>query len=296
MSDATINAGFIRQYRSNIELLLQQMGSRLRKAVTEDAYKGEQARAVQQLQKTAAVKRTTRHADTPLIPTVHDARWVFPVDYEWADLIADIDVLRMLDDPQSSYAMNAAMALGRSIDEEIIEAFFGDSKTGANGSTTTSFPAGQIVGVQVGGGGSDTGLNVEKLRNAKKILMANDVDIDNEEFFLAITAEQHDDLFAETQAISLDFNTRPVLVDGKISSFFGFNFIHTELLQNTADPYRRVPAWVKSGMHLGVWNDMKTRIDERADKSFETQVFASETIGATRLEEGKVVEILCDEA
>jgi hypothetical protein len=41
--------------------------------------------------------------------------------------------------------------------------------------------------------------------------------------------------------------------------------------------------------------DMVTRIDERADKSYSTQVFAAMGIGATRLEEDKVVIVLSDE-
>ena len=48
-------------------------------------------------------------------------------------------------------------------------------------------------------------------------------------------------------------------------------------------------------MMLGFWNDVTGRVSERDDKSYATQVYASTTIGATRLEEAKVVEILCAE-
>jgi hypothetical protein len=44
-----------------------------------------------------------------------------------------------------------------------------------------------------------------------------------------------------------------------------------------------------------MWNDITTRISERDDKSYATQVYVKGTFGATRLEEGKVVEILCTE-
>jgi len=40
---------------------------------------------------------------------------------------------------------------------------------------------------------------------------------------------------------------------------------------------------------------MNARIDERADKSYSTQVYASMSIGSTRMEEEKVVEIACNE-
>lgn len=289
-----ITTHFVQQYTTNVQLLLQQKGSKLRNAVTVGSYTGKAAKAIEQVGPVTAQKRTIRHGDTPLISTPADARWVFPVDYEWADLIDDQDKLRMLIDPTSSYSQNGAYALGRAMDDEIITAFFADAKTGENGSTTTSFGANQDVVVATGSTGA-TGLNISKLREAKKILMANEVDIDNDPLFCIITAQQHDDLLNEAQAISLDYNTRPVLVDGKITAFMGFNFIHTERLPLNSSSQRRVPAFAKSGMHLGLFNDINTMISERADKGYATQVYVKGTFGATRTEEGKVVEIVCAE-
>jgi hypothetical protein len=289
-----VTTHFVQQYTTNVQLLLQQKGSKLREAVTIGSYTGKAAKAVEQVGAVTAQKRVVRHGDTPLISTPADARWVFPTDYEWADLIDDQDKLRMLIDPTSSYATNGAYALGRAMDDEIITAFFGDAKTGENGSTTTSFSAGQQVAADVGAA-SATGLNIAKLRAAKKILLANEVDVDNEQLFAVITAEQHDDLLNEAQAVSLDYNTRPVLVDGRITAFMGFNFIHCERLGVDGSSYRRVPVFAKSGMHLGMWNDINTMISERADKGYATQVYVKGTFGACRTEEGKVVEIKCAE-
>lgn len=289
-----ITTHFVQQYTTNVQLLLQQKGSKLRNTVTVGSYTGKAAKAIEQVGPVTAQKRTIRHGDTPLISTPADARWVFPVDYEWADLIDDQDKLRMLIDPTSSYSQNGAYALGRAMDDEIISAFFADAKTGENGSTTTVFGVNQDVVVATGSTGA-TGLNISKLREAKKILMQNEVDIDNDPLFCIITASQHDDLLNEAQAISLDYNTRPVLVDGKITAFMGFNFIHTERLPLNGSSQRRVPAFAKSGMHLGLFNDINTMISERADKGYATQVYVKGTFGATRTEEGKVVEIVCAE-
>lgn len=289
-----VTTHFVQQYTTNVQLLLQQKGSKLRDAVTVGSYTGKAAKAIEQVGPVTAQRRTVRHGDTPLISTPADARWVFPNDYEWADLIDDQDKLRMLVDPQSSYALNGAYALGRAMDDEIISAFFGDSKTGENGSTTTSFDSNNQVDVDTGAAAA-TGLNISKLREAKRVLMANEVDIDNDPLYVILTAEQHDDLLNEAQAISLDYNTRPVLVDGKITAFMGFNFIHTERLDTDGSSYRRVPAFAQSGMHLGMWNDISTMISERDDKGYSTQVYVKGTFGATRTEEGKVVEIKCSE-
>lgn len=282
-------------YTSNVALLLQQRQSRFRATVMEGSYTGKAAKAVEQIGAVAAQKRTTRHGDTPLIHTPHDARWVYPVHYEFADLIDDQDKLEMLIDPTSPYAVNAAMALNRGIDDEIIEAALGTSKTGENGSTSTAFDSNQVVAVGEGASGA-TGMNIAKLRAAKKKFIAAEVDLDVDPLYCALSAEQHDDLLNESQAISLDFNDRPVLVDGRIKSFMGFNFIQSERLATDGNSYRRNFAWAKSGLHLGVWNDVTGRVTERDDKSYATQVYAKMTVGATRTEEKKVVEIKCSEA
>lgn len=286
-----ITTAFVQQYTDNVQLLLQQRGSKLREAVLGSSYTGKAAKAVEQIGSVVAQKRTSRHADTPLIDTPHDARWVFPSDYEWADLIDDQDKLRMLIDPTSPYAVNGAYALGRSIDNLIIDAALGTSKTGENGTTNTTFDtSNQQIAV------GSAGLTISKLREAKKILLSNEVDVDMDPLYIAVTAKQLDDLLGTTEVTSADYNTVKALVQGSIDTFMGFKFIHTELLGVDGSSYRRVIAWAKSGMHLGIWNDINTKIDERSDKSYATQVYCKGTFGATRVEEGKVVEILCSEA
>ena len=106
-----VTTAFVQQYTTNVQLLLQQRGSKLRDAVTVGSYTGKAAKSVEQIGAVTAQKRLTRHGDTPMISTPHAARWVFPTDYEWADLIDDQDKLRMLIDPTSPYAQNGSLAL-----------------------------------------------------------------------------------------------------------------------------------------------------------------------------------------
>tara|TARA_Y100000310_G_scaffold277619_1_gene295488 strand:+ start:1914 stop:2780 length:867 start_codon:yes stop_codon:yes gene_type:complete len=276
-------------YKSTVELLLQQRGSRFRGMVMEDHYHGKSGAAVNQIGAVTAQKRTTRHADTPLIETPHDRRWVFPSDYEWADLIDDQDKLRTIADPTSPYAINGAMSLGRAMDDLIITAATGDSLTGEDGSTTTSFPAGQTAATTAGG------LTVAKLREAMQLFIAAEVNVDVEPMFCAIGAQQHDDLLGETQAVSLDFTNKPVLVDGRIKAFMGFNFLDSQRLALSGSD-RTVVCWAKSGLHLGIWDDIDVEVGPRPDKSYSTQVYVKGTFGATRVEEEKVVAITCSEA
>jgi hypothetical protein len=282
----------VQQYSTNIQILLQQKGSRLAGSVMVGTHVGKQASPVDQVGAIQAQKVVGRFGPMGRIDAPTDRRWVFPTDYEVPQLVDKFDMLRIIVDPKSSYVTNAAYALGRAKDDEIIAAFFGDSKTGEGGGTTVTFPASQIVAESIGG--ANSGLNVAKLREASRILLENEVDPD-EPRFVAITAEQHDNLLNEIQVISLDYNTRPTLVDGKVTAFMGFNFIHTERLPKVATE-RKIPAWVKSGMHLGQWQDITARVNERQDlQGIPWQVYSCGTFGATRLEEKKIVQIECVE-
>ncbi len=81
----------IEDYKSTVAFLLQQRASRFAAAVTMDTYQGSGGRPVNQIGAVTAQKKTSRHSDTPLIETPHDARWVYPEDYEWADLVDNQD-------------------------------------------------------------------------------------------------------------------------------------------------------------------------------------------------------------
>ena len=73
-------------------------------------------------------------------------------------------------------------------------------------------------------GGTDTGLNVAKLRAAKKALDKNNVPMDNRH--MIIHANSLSSLLAETAVTSADFNTVRALVSGELNTFLGFTF-HT---------------------------------------------------------------------
>jgi hypothetical protein len=284
------------QYASNIELLLQQKGSRLRDTVTPKSITGaKSAVPVDQIGKVEATKRTTRYPTLTPADTPAERPWVYPSDYDWNDLIDSIDKLRVVTDPQSSYVTNGGYAMGRAMDNEIVGAFFNDRKTGEAGATTTSFLAANVVAVNYGAAGA-VGLTVAKLRQAKKLLLAAEVDMDMDPITIPVTAAQHDNLLSEIQITSLDFNERPVLVEGTVTRFLGFNFKHTELLTVDGSSYRQVPVYAKSGMVLAIWNDISTDISIRKDLAgLPVQVYVFGTFGATRLEEKKVVKILCAE-
>jgi len=290
----SITTAFVQEYKGAVELLLQQEGSRFRSAVTSDSYVGKQASAVEQFGPVAAVKKTTRHSDTPLLDVPQAKRWVFPVDYEWASLIDNQDRLRMIVDPTGPYARNGANAMSRAVDDEIVPAFFATAKVGENGSTDESFDTTNYR-VAVNTGGTASSLNVAKLQDAVQRMMGAFEGEVMERIFCGISRYEHDALLKEIQITSKDFNGgNPVLENGRVTRFMGADFIISERLEISSGN-RLIPFWVPTGMHLGVWEDLMAQVDRRTDKSYAWQVYLAQTIGATRLQQGKVIQILCDD-
>lgn len=290
-----ITTAFVQQYKANVYHLTQQKGSKLRRAVRVESVNGKNA-YYEQIGATSARKRTSRHSDTPRMDTPHSRRRVALEDYDWSDLIDNEDQIRMLIDPTSQYAEAAAMAMGRSMDDAIIEAATGTAYTGVEGGTSTSFDTNMIVDVQTvwpGVSAADTGLNVAKLIKASELLHSNDVDPD-EEKFLVPNARQISSLLKDEKLSSNDYNILRPLVDGKVTSYMGFTIIPCNRIGTDSNSDDKVLFWAKGGLLLGVGQDIMTKVSERNDKNHAMQVFASMSIGATRMEEDRVGYIECD--
>ena len=282
-----VTTSFVEQYSANVQMLSQQMGSKLRGAVDVESIKGKNA-FFEQIGKVTAQLRTSRHGATPQIDMPHSRRALTTATYEWADLIDDADKIRMLIDPTSSYAKAAAAAMGRAMDSVIITAALGAADTGVSGGTSTALPSSQKVAH------GSAGLTVAKLLSAKKILDENDVD-PSVKRYCVVSPEQIEDLLNLTEVKSSDFNTVKALAQGDINSFLGFEFITSNLLTADATPSRQVIAFAADGIKLGIGKDVTAKISERDDKSYSTQVYYCMDLGATRMEEEKVVEIACNE-
>lgn len=290
---------YYQQYNQNIQQLSQQKVSRLREAVTVGMYSGKQASPVDQVGAIEMNDVTTRFAPMGRVDASTDRRWVAPLDADLPQLIDSFDKLKLLTDPSSSYVQNAVAAANRKFDDRIGAAFYAAAATGEVGGTSTAFDTtNQVVSVNIGG--TTSGLNVAKLERARRILLANETGVEGEPIYVAITAEDHEKLISEIQIISLDFNNAVQYDDnGIIKSWRGFRFIHSErswittkATDDQSGSSRQLPAWLKSGMHLGVWNDIETSITQRNDlQGMPWQAYTKLSANATRLEEKKVVKI-----
>ena len=292
-----ITTSFVEQYSANVEALVQQKGSKLRPFVGRETIKGKSA-FFEQIGSVAAVKKTTRHADTPQMNTPHARRRLTLETYNWADLIDNDDKVRTLIDPTSEYANAAAWAMGRAIDEAIVEAALGSADTGETGGDKIALPDGQKI---LHG---SSGFTFDKLREIKRVMDARDAP--SEDRYIVLTATQLDNLLSETKVTSADYASAKALVRGELDTFMGFRFVQLNAKKSdgtlilpsftdSAKTVRKCLAFQKSGVKLGIGQDMFGKITERDDKCFATQVYYEMSIGATRMQEELVVEVQCQE-
>jgi hypothetical protein len=283
-----ITTAMVEQYSSNVQILMQQKDSRLAPLVrVETSVRGKNA-FFDQLNATAAVKRTNRHADTPLVSTPHLRRRVSLYDYDWADLVDNMDVQKVLTDPASNYAINARNAMNRSKDDEIIAAFLATAYGGVDGSTSYAFDSSYNVVAA-----ASAGLTLAKLRSAKQILDGNEVD--DEDRFCVIGSKQLQDLLGTTEVTSADYNTVKALVNCQVDTFLGFKFVRSERLALSSTT-RKCIAGQKNSILLAIGIDITTDVGPRRDKNMATQVYLGMSIGATRMDEDGIVEIDCIES
>ncbi|MFA5379757.1 MAG: phage capsid protein, partial [Dehalococcoidia bacterium] len=282
-----ITTAMVEQYSSNVQILMQQKESRLRQLVRVEAGIVGKNAFFDQLNSTAAVKRTSRHADTPLVSTPHLRRRVSLGDYDWADLVDNMDVKKVLTDPASNYAINAKNAMNRAMDDEIITAFLATAYGGVDGSTSYTFDTSYNV---IANG--STGMTLSKLLSAKAILDGNEVD--DEDRFCIIGSKQLSDMLDLEEVTSSDYNTIKALVAGQVDTFMGFKFVRSERLA-VASSVRKCIAGQKNSILLAIGMDVITDVGPRRDKNMATQVYLGMSIGATRMDEDGIVEIDCVE-
>jgi hypothetical protein len=303
-----VTEAFVQQFNSNVMHLSQQKGSRLQPAVRNETQKA-QSDFFDRIGLVAAVKKSGRHSSTPQLDTPHSRRMVTMDDYEWADLVDDQDKIRMLIDPTSEYALAASYAFGRSKDDVIIASAVSAAYGGQDGKTIVTHPNSQKYAAN--DGTNFTNLNVKTLRRIKAMMDAQEVEGNRYFVFSSLQAES---LLAETQVTSSDYNSVKALVQGEVNTFLGFNFIRSERLLTVgagvvASPTtgavgsgssvtgaRSCFAWAEKGLLMSTGEDVTSRMTERADKSYAMQVYMRMSIGATRMEEVQVVEVMCTES
>ena len=294
-----IDVARVQQYKADVIHLAQQKGSVLRQfAQLKEDVVGKST-YFERVGPSDMVDVSTRHAASPQRDTPHSRRRVNLITSNWGDLIDKADQRRTKIDILGAYTMTAAMAAGRRYDKHIINAATGNALGDETGATSVALPATQKVAVTVGGGGSDVGLNMDKLLRAKEIFddnYPNDAEDEQVQRVIVLHSRQlNRDLMPDDKIGSTDYNTLKALAQGKLKEYLGFRFVLTNLLNTDANSDRQVIAMRVNSIGLGIGEEMDLEVAKDPAFRFSTRVFVEMDMGAGRVEEEGVVEIACDE-
>lgn len=293
MSD--ISTAFKNDYRDNFLMLVQQIESKLMPGVMVDTEVSGEQTFIDQIGLIEFEQLTGRHQETKNVDPEHFRRRLVTKPFTAAPLIDKPDKLRTVTDPSSTYSEGIRRGSNRLQDDTIIEAFTGTAFTDKTGSTGIALPSTQQIAKDFveSGGAVDSNLTTGKVREAKRIL--DDNDVPEEDRFLALSPSGSNALLRNSEITSSDFVEVKALVEGRIPTWMGFTFLPVSTRLNKAGDIRSNVAWHRSGMALGFLENPMTRVDELPTKNYSVQVYGRVDLGATRLEEETVVEILCDE-
>jgi len=257
-------------------------------------------RTFSQLGKSKMRLITTRNGKTVPSNTSMAKRWLRPKGYDEVTYIDEFDdvALGELPKPESEHVQSHAMAAKRTMDEVLIAAMEGTAFIGEDGTTQVDVPASQKVAVNYvkSGAPANSGLTLAKLLKTKQILDANEVDMEGR--FIVVAAQQIFDLLNDVEEVkNADYNSVRALVDGTLTRFGGFDFVITELLTlDSSTDVRTCIAYQRSGVVLGISKEKKVKISIRDDLNETIQIRTVMGLGATRLEEEKVVLVYADES
>ena len=282
-----ITTAFVKQYTDNIRLLAQQKGSKLRNTVEVDTNFTGEFKFYDQMGKDEMEEKLTRHQDTPTDEADHKRRRITKRDFVHNKLLDKEDQLAMIVDPKGKYSLSGGYAAGRKMDDVLIQAMRVTAYTGKEGSDPVDFTPGNIIAAG--------GTNMTKTKLLAGKLILDDNDVEEEDRHIVIAPSQIVFMLGTVEIASSDYNTVKALVQGEINTWLGFTFHKTTRVVKTGD-IRACYLYHRWALQLAIQKEPAARADERSDKCYSWQVFMSMSIGATRLEEERIVEILCDES
>lgn len=250
-----LSAAAKQEFDSEVKHAYQAEGDNLRNTVTlrtgvvGDIYK------FRKMGKGLANQKSTSADVTPMDIT-HDlinctlSNWNAP---EYTDIF---DAQEVNFDEQKELAMTIAMALKRREDQLIINAL--DAATSLAGTVTEDI------------GGTNSGLNADKIRRAMRYLDEQGVPAADRHWLFK--GEDKETLLAETEVTSSDYNSVKALVNGEINTWCGFAYHLIESRDEGGLPAGSSSehmnfAYHKAAVGLAVGLDMRTEVNYIAQKT-----------------------------
>lgn len=280
----TQNEIYAQAYGQNIMQLAQQKYSKLINTVYMKPNVRGKTFFQDQIGEWAMSTKGGRNVQTPNNDPNLARRMGTMLDYHDNRMLDRGDELKCISDPRSAYTIAAARALGRKIDDVIIEAAISTTQKSGETGTTTAPTTATILA-------SASTFTLAKIVEVKQAFDDNDVEM--EDRYLIINPTCLNTALQISQMSSADYNTVKALVRGELDSFLGFKWIMTTRLDNSSIGSTLIGlAWQKYGLCLAMASEPLVRTDERADLSYSWQIYYELNCGSARLEEARVRKII----
>jgi len=307
---------FVDQFTTTIAHELQQKESLLTGAVRIEPVMGAEDKSFDMMSSLDLVAKEDRAGATPDTEATTQRRWVEHSPFHQSVKFDPDDGLDMLHDPMGDFNMALVKAVNRKRDEIILAGFDATVKSGRTASTSTitwAASGGNTKYTDSSGGrtiphdcsegpctAAQTGMSVEKATLIREYFAKNLVD-PSDPIYCLISPRQATDLFGEVQYSNIDYNTsKPLATGNYIPNWHGINWIShpmvtkgsTNDVDGTTDVYK-CWAWAKSGMILGVADNLTVRLSELPDFSYAQQVYVHVNMGVMRFNEDMVLCVEC---
>jgi len=252
---------------------------RLRSGVQGQTYK------FNKLGKGSATARIPQTDVTPLNVTYSQVTATMS-DYNAAEYSDIFHQAKVNFDERSELVQVVSKAIGRRIDQLVIDAL-----NGASGASTVAKT------VVTSGSAASSNLNVGKLIAAKKALDTKNVPFDDR--CIAVHANNLAGLLGDERAVSGDFASIKALVSGEINTFMGMKFIVLGDRDEGGLPLtsndRSIFAFHRSAIGMAENMAQKTEINYVPEKT-SFLVNSMFSAGAVSIDDEGVVKITCDES
>jgi len=203
-------------------------------------------------------------------------------DWNAADYSDLYDLSKLNFDERQELVDTATMAMGRRLDQLILDAM----ATGANSTQVAKSV-----------GGADTGLNLAKILQAKRLM--DDAGVPIEDRHMVVSARAVEQGLQETELASADYNILMPLMKGEITDFSSFKFHMIESRDegglDLTSTTRTNFAFHRDAVGLAVGVDLRTEVNYIAEKT-STLVNAIFSAGSVVIDDKGVYDVLTHEA
>ena len=278
MADSAVEI-YAKEFSDNIMFLARQKASKMMsKVMLKPSIKGEKF-TQERIGKWSMATKAQGVVATPTGDPDYSRRTCTMVTKQDAKQLAADENLKTVVEVTSPWVAAAVASYGNEIDLAVYNALGGNAFSGVDGATPVALPAGQKLATVAG-----EVLDTDFIIDIKSKLDAADVPAEGR--MVMINPDDLNAMLRDPLITTVDSNTVKALVKGEINTWMGFEFIST-----TNATAGLCYFFQKDGVVLGLNEQPKVKIDTRADLSYANQIYYELNLGATRLEEERVVEV-----